>query len=138
MSPDGVLEVDLPQPLAQLANVTPGGLNRYRTRPEGGSKRRGNPPVWRAAAGKASAWPVPRARASPRPDGVRAAIHMASDPKRQRHLCVRRYSGSMREEWSCTTTDLLEASLWLVGASLEAGFTSGRVRGMTPRPPGRP
>ncbi|MHB1626727.1 MAG: IS200/IS605 family accessory protein TnpB-related protein, partial [Candidatus Dormibacteria bacterium] len=30
VSPEGVLEVDLPQPLAQLANVTIGGLTRYR------------------------------------------------------------------------------------------------------------
>ncbi len=30
VSPEGVLAVDLPQPLAQLANVTTGGLTRYR------------------------------------------------------------------------------------------------------------
>ena len=30
LSPEGVLEVDLPQPLAQMANVTTGGLTRYR------------------------------------------------------------------------------------------------------------
>ncbi|MHB1575258.1 MAG: IS200/IS605 family accessory protein TnpB-related protein [Candidatus Dormibacteria bacterium] len=30
LSPEGVLEVDLPQPLAQMANVTMGGLTRYR------------------------------------------------------------------------------------------------------------
>ena len=29
-SPEGVLEVDLPEPLARLANLTRGGLTRYR------------------------------------------------------------------------------------------------------------
>jgi len=34
LSPEGVLEVDLPQPLAQMANITTGGLTRYRFQAE--------------------------------------------------------------------------------------------------------
>ena len=43
----------------------------------------------------------------------------------------------MQEERGCTTTDLLGASLRLVGASLKGGFASARIRGTTPRPPAR-
>ena len=135
-----------PQPCARiLADTETRGAPASAAAPRVRSTRRGRRPP-RCHFGRPSppAGPGIWRSASPRPPSFRA---LSTAPRLtgpqvcahlRRDLCVRRYSESVREECGCTTTDLLAASLRLVGASLEAGFASGRIQWMTSRPPGRP